>query len=152
MLCKTRSKATCLGLLIWNWTVLTQACQEWAEGAAFHKGWLDWWLLSFNSEKNGSFFPIWRTSRHICNAKTKCITVSLQMGRFFELFVNVTWPGPKFGPTDNCVGKGGGGVCDAVCWYTAECCPVYFCIQMWQSRHDTAAAGMWNNQPTRLLR
>lgn len=54
------------------------------------------------------------------SGETKRITVGLQMGRFFELFENVTWPRSKIHPTYNCVNnfsKEEWGVeCDAVGW------------------------------------
>lgn len=57
MICKSRSKAACLGLFFLNWTVLSQARQEWAGGGQHStRDSLTGDFLSFNSEKNEGFF------------------------------------------------------------------------------------------------
>lgn len=49
---------------MWNWTVLIQTGWEWVEGAAFHKGGLDLWLLHFRA-----VLMRCKTQGHLCFLK-----------------------------------------------------------------------------------
>lgn len=94
--------------------------------------------------------------------ETKRITFGPQIGRFFELFENVTWPGPKICAADKCVNNFSkeekGRMWRSVLGPELKHFLIHgwllnsLCMNIWRAQHNTATIGRCNNKPTLIWR